>query len=270
MEIQKYIDLGVRMTIAYLPQLLLSIVVLLVGLWVINRMSKIFRRGMELRGVDVSLRSFLSSLVSIGLKVLLLFTVADMIGIQTTSFIAILGAAGLAIGLALQGTLANFAGGVLILIFHPYRVGDVIETQAQTGTVKEIQIFNTILQTAEGKTVILPNGAVSNSTLVNQTMAGALSFSILLELDYSNTFEKIKQALLPVLQTDARITNPVVKLSKLGAGSITVTVSGVTKPGDSGPVQAELLESIKIALTSHQIILPRLHSFVHTVTEPST
>lgn len=265
MDVQKYVDLATGLAIAYVPKVLLALIVLFVGLWVINRLSKLMRRGLEMRGVDVSLRGFLSSLVSIGLKVLLMFTVADMIGVQTTSFIAILGAAGLAVGLALQGSLGNFAGGVLILMFHPYKVGDVIEAQGQTGTVKEIQIFNTILSTADGRTVILPNGAVSNGTIINHTMAGALSFAIPIELDNSFTAEQVRRVLLPVAQADKRNTNPGVGIAKLGSGSTTFVVTGTTKPEDGPAVQGALLENLKTALAANGFHGPQAHTYVHNV-----
>ncbi len=253
MNLQKHIDLGIDLAIAYLPKLLLAILVLLVGLWIINRLSTVFQRGMQARDVDISLRSFLASLVSIGLKVLLLFSVADMVGIQTTSFVAILGAAGLAIGLALQGSLSNFAGGVLILILHPYRVGDMITTLTQTGRVKEIQIFNTILLTDEGRTIILPNGAVSNGTIINHTTSGRFTFTISLELSTSNSFETVQAALLKILQSDEQIENPLVNLTKVTPAAMTVTLSGTTSPQQVNLVQNAILQKIKLWLNQEKI-----------------
>ena len=143
LNIEKHIEHFISILIEYTPRVIGAVLVLIIGLWLIKRLSKLATRSMENRDLDVSLRTFLRSLISIGLKVVLIVTVAGMIGIGTTSFVTILGAAGLAVGLALQGSLSNFAGGVLILIFKPYRVGDTIEAQGQSGSVKEIQIFNT-------------------------------------------------------------------------------------------------------------------------------
>lgn len=253
-DLQKYFDIGISLTIAYLPKLLLAILVLLGGLYIINRLSGLFKRTMEVREVDVSLRSFLSSLVSIGLKVLLLFSVADMIGIQTTSFLAILGAAGLAVGLALQGSLSNFAGGVLILIIHPYRVGDQITTQGQTGKVKEIQIFNTILLTDDGKTVILPNGAVSNGTIVNHTTSGMVIFSIPLEISAALSFEEVQKSLTSIVQMDTRVSNPAVRLTKITPTIMTLSITGTTSPEHSGDVQNTILQHIKSWINEKKIV----------------
>jgi small conductance mechanosensitive channel len=133
------------------PTFVLAIVTLIIGLWIIGRLTKLASKMLSKRNTDPSLNSFVSSMTNIGLKALLIISVADMVGIQTTSFVAIIGAAGLAVGLALQGTLANFAGGVLVLIFKPYKVGQLIEAQGHTGWVKEIQIFVTILTTPDNK-----------------------------------------------------------------------------------------------------------------------
>lgn len=170
MQIARFISFLVEFT----PRLIGAFLVLFIGLWLIKRLAKIASKAMDKRDLDVSLRTFLLSLLSVGLKVILIVTVAGMIGIGTTSFVTILGAAGLAIGLALQGSLSNFAGGVLLLIFKPYKVGDTIETQGQIGKVTEIQVFNTLLLTSDLKTIILPNGAVSNGTIVNYSKNGVL------------------------------------------------------------------------------------------------
>src|SRR6476469_6367817 len=134
-----------------------AILFFIIGLWITNIITKMLGKLMVRRGFDISLQSFLISLISIGLKILLLVSVAGMMGIETTSFVAVIGALGLAVGLALQGSLANFAGGVLILLFKPFKVGDLVESQGQTGVVQEIQIFNTVLLTPENKNVIIAN-----------------------------------------------------------------------------------------------------------------
>ena len=140
-DYQHLTDKAYELMLTYGPKIVLAILVLIIGLVIINRFTRVIRKVMEARKINVSLLGFVTSLTNIGFKVLLLVSVAGMIGVQTTSFIAILGAAGLAIGLALQGTLANFAGGVMVLIFKPYKVGDIIQAQGHLGTVKEIHIF---------------------------------------------------------------------------------------------------------------------------------
>ncbi|MDZ4844396.1 MAG: mechanosensitive ion channel [Chitinophagales bacterium] len=173
-NLEKYTDQIISMLLHYTPSIIGAILVFIIGMWVVNLVTKLVAKAMQKRKLDESLQPFLLSLINVGLKVMLLVTVAGMIGIQTTSFIAVLGAAGLAVGLALQGSLANFAGGVLVLVFKPFKVGDLIESGGQFGEVKEIQIFNTVLLSPENKTVILPNGAVSNGTIVNFSRHGNL------------------------------------------------------------------------------------------------
>ncbi|MDJ1483550.1 MULTISPECIES: mechanosensitive ion channel family protein [Xanthocytophaga] len=253
MNLQKYVDDAVSLAIRYIPQLVLAILVLLIGLWIANRLTALLGKAMELRGIDVSLRSFLKSLLNIGLKILLLFSVADMIGIHTTSFLAVLGAAGLAIGLALQGSLSNFAGGVLILILHPYRVGDLITAQGQTGRVKEIQIFNTILLTEDGKTVILPNGAVSNSTIINLTTSGAHTFTVTLDINANSDFEKVKDKLQSFMKADERITDSWVTISKLTPAVMTISVTGTTATDNSALIQSDLLLKMKQWINEEKI-----------------
>ena len=165
-------DTGYDVIVNHGPRVLLVVVLLFFGLWVIKRIESGVRKLMTKRNLDPSLIPFLGTMLDIVLKILLIVTLAGMLGFETTSFIAILGAAGLAVGLALQGTLANFAGGVLILVFKPFRVGDLIEAQGEKGNVKEIQIFVTIINTPENKTVIIPNGAISNGNITNYTVEG--------------------------------------------------------------------------------------------------
>jgi small conductance mechanosensitive channel len=216
------------------------------------------------------LRTFLTSIVRLALRILLIITVAGMVGFQTTSFIAILGAAGLAIGLALQGTLANFAGGVLILIFKPFKVGDTIEAQGQKGVVKEIQIFNTILLTGKGETVILPNGAVSNGTIINVTSDGKSLVEIQLEVDYNTDIDQLRDLLVPNLLVDKRVfpePGPSVSIVSLKPGSMMVSFKVYTQPTDNAAVYGSLIEQIKAMLTKHGIDRPKSisHTYVHNV-----
>ena len=155
---------------ALLPRLVLALLTLILGYWLINRGLRLSRRLMDLRKVEPSLSGFLVSLSGLSLKTLLLISVAGMLGVETTSFIAVLGAAGLAVGLALQGSLANFAGGVLVLMFRPFRVGHVIDSGAALGTVTEIGVLNTHLRTFDGGTAIIPNGQLANNPVINLSL----------------------------------------------------------------------------------------------------
>lgn len=248
-QIETYYERIKLLVLNYLPSLVMALVVLVVGWWVIGRLGKAASIGMG--RMDESLRSFLRSMITIVLKVLLLISVAGMIGIQTTSFIAIIGAAGLAVGLALQGTLANFAGGVLILMFKPYKVGEVIEALGKTGTVKEIQIFSTVLNSSKGETIILPNGAVSNGTIVNLTHLGRALVEIVVDLPGSTNIENLRKLILPVIdQNEQILKDPATSISitALKPGIVTVAFHAFSQPENQGAVSGWMIETIKTEL----------------------
>ena len=170
-SIQPYLDKAIELSMAYLPKVVLAVVTLVVGFWIIKRVIKGMNRVLGHKAVDDTLQKFMTSFIDVLLKILLLVAVAGMVGVETTSFIAMLGAIGLAVGLALQGSLGNFAGGVLILFFKPYRLGDIIEAQGYTGRVWDIQIFNTILITYDNQRIVIPNGLMSNCLLYTSDAA---------------------------------------------------------------------------------------------------
>jgi small conductance mechanosensitive channel len=263
-QIQVYFNQLSALAVMYLPRIGGAILLWIIGSWLISRLVKLASAGMEVRHLDISLQGFLRSLINVGLRVLLLFAVAGQLGIETTSFIAVLGAAGLAVGLALQGSLGNFAGGVLLLIFRPFKIGDVIASGGQTGVVKEIQIFNTILLAADNRTIILPNGPVSNGTIINFSQEGTLGFDIQVELDGKHDFEEVKAVAMQMMQEDPRILSPGVGIAKLGAG-MTVSVNGRTKVEDQLAVAGSLNERIKIVFAKNGFAGPEVHTFVHSV-----
>ena len=266
--IETYYESIKLLVLNYLPSLVMALVVLVIGWWIIGRIGKAVSFGMG--KIDESLRSFLRSMVTIVLKVLLLISIAGMIGIQTTSFIAIIGAAGLAVGLALQGTLANFAGGVLILMFKPYKIGDVIESLGKNGVVKEIQIFNTVLNSPKGETIILPNGAVSNGTIVNFTHLGKSLVEIVVELAGNTNLEELRKLILPVVIKDERILidpQPGIGIVALKPDTIVVAFRAFTLPQEQAAVSGWMIETIKTELEKNNIGAPIPHSYVHTIAE---
>lgn len=263
---EKYLSKAVEMIMEYGPKFLLALVVLIVGFIIINKLVKVSRKLMRKREVEPSLSGFVSSLINIGLKALLLISVADMIGIETTSFVAILGAAGLAVGLALQGTLANFAGGVLILLFKPYKVGDLVEAQGHLGHVKAIQIFVTILVTPDNKTVILPNGAVSNGDIVNFTREGKIRVDLVMGIAYGADIKAAREALLPVMQNHDKVLKepaPFVGVESLGDSSVNLAVRPYCNPEDYWEVYFEVYENGKLALDKAGIEIPFPQMDVH-------
>ncbi|MCE3227666.1 MAG: mechanosensitive ion channel family protein [Bacteroidetes bacterium] len=266
-RLSDWFDSFVNSLAEYTPKVIAAIIVLLIGLWVVKRIAILAEKAMIKKELEISLRTFLKSLLSIGLKIILIVTVAGMMGIGTASFVTILGAASLAIGLALQGSLSNFAGGVLILIFKPFKVGDSIEAQGQTGEVKEIQIFNTILLTGDHKTVILPNGPLSNGTIVNTTRFGNLRTEIALMVSNDNSIDKVKEVIHNVLDANEKVIKdiePGIFIGKVADGSVAVTVRPYCLPGDTAQVTSELYYQIYKAFETHKIKLPPTIRIVST------
>lgn len=266
MDFQAYTDQAVTLFVQYAPQVLLAIVVLVIGLWVINRLVSVVGNVMKKRGMDESLQPFIKSLLGMGLKAMLLISVAGMVGIETTSFVAVIGAAGLAVGLALQGTLANFAGGVLILIFKPYKVGDLIEAQGHLGAVKEIQIFVTILNTPESKTVIIPNGAISNGNITNYATEGKIRVDMTMGISYDADIKKAREVLMNVMTSHPKVMKdpaPFVGVVELGDSSVNLAVRPHCNPADYWDVYFDVYEAGKEALDAANITIPFPQLDVH-------
>ncbi|MCI2285112.1 mechanosensitive ion channel [Colwellia sp. MSW7] len=252
----------------YAPKLALAIITLIIGLWIIKGISKLVTLSMKSSKVDPTLIPFMDSLVSWIFKVLLFISVASMVGIATTSFIAVLGAAGLAIGLALQGSLANFAGGVLIMIFKPYKVGDLIESQGHLGVVKEVQIFNTILIAPQSKQVIIPNGAVSNGSITNFTAEGKIRVDLTVGISYNADIDLAKSVLLDVLKANDKVMTepaPFVGVTGMGDSSVDLAVRPHCHPTDYWPVFFEVNEAMKKALDKNNISIPFPQRDVHLI-----
>jgi len=220
---QKVIDFS----IAYGPKVLIAILTLVIGLWIINMITKGVGKALSHKHMDTSLRHFLESLVSISLKVLLFISVISTLGVQTTSFVAILAAMGFAVGMALQGSLSNFAGGVLIIIFKPFKVGDFIETQGHSGVVNKIAIFNTILKTGDNKTIIIPNGPISNGDITNYSTEKTRRVDMVFGIGYDDDLKKAKELLMKIISKDKRVFNdpaPFVAVGELADSSVNFKV----------------------------------------------
>ena len=265
-NLQGYVQKLSNLAVEYGPKLLLAIIVLIVGLWIIKLVVRAMNKTMERSNIDISLRKFLSSLFGIILKVLLLISVASMIGIATTSFVAILGAAGLAVGLALQGGLANFAGGVIILIFKPFKVGDFIDAQGYMGTVNEITIFTTVLKTPDNKTVIIPNGALSNGSMVNFSTEPRRRVDMVFGIGYGDSIEKTKSVLSKLVDADARILKdpaPQIVVGELGDNSVNFTVRVWCESANYWGVFFDTHEKVKLAFDEEGISIPFPQRDVH-------
>jgi len=260
------------LVIEYGSQLLLALLTLAVGWWIIGRLISALHAVMQKRNVEPTLHGFVCSLASIALKVLLLVSVAGMVGIETTSFIAVLGAAGLAVGLALQGSLANFAGGALILFLRPFRAGEYIEAQGVGGTVDSIQIFNTILKTPDNKTVIVPNGALSNGNIVNYSRQATRRVDINIGIDYGDDVKQARSILLGLAGADSRVMKDpeaVVWLVSLGDNSVNLSLRMWAKTEDFWGVFWDIQEQAKEAFDAQGITIPFPQRTLHMVTQPA-
>ncbi|KPA88506.1 MULTISPECIES: mechanosensitive ion channel family protein [Pseudomonas] len=248
----------IPMIMEYGSRVLLAIVTLAVGWWLINKLTAKLGKLLALRNADLALQGFISSLSNIALKVMLSISVASMIGVATTSFVAAIGAAGLAIGLALQGSLANFAGGVLILMFRPFRIGDTITAQGITGTVDNIQIFHTILRTGDNQTVIMPNGNLSNGIITNINRQATRKVVFDVGVDYEADLQKAREVLLELAKDERVLADPApaAVVSALGDSSITVSLRVWTKTSDYWDLMFKFNEHARDRLKEAGIDIP--------------
>jgi small conductance mechanosensitive channel len=236
-----------------------AVISLIIGLWVIKAMVNGAGRMMTKRNIDPSLIPFLKSILNIGLKAALFISVASMVGIEMTSFAAILGAAGLAVGLAMQGTLQNFAGGVMIMLFKPFKVGDVLEAQGYTGSVKEIEIFNTIMATPDNKIIIIPNGGLANSSMINYSNMDTQRVDFSFGIGYDDDFEKAKSIINGLIEKDERIHKdpaPFVRLGELADSAVNLAVRPYADSSDYWEVYFDIYEAGKEALDAANITIP--------------
>jgi len=259
-------DVLLELAIIYGGKLLLALLTLIVGLWLIGKLTKSLNKLFKARDFEQTLQTFLSSLVGLTLKALLLISVISMVGVQMTSFIAILGAAGLAVGMALSGTMQNFAGGVMLLIFKPIKVGDYIEAQGHAGTVKEIQIFNTILNTPDKKTIIIPNGGLSTGSMINYSTEPVRRLDWTFRISYNDSIDKAREIIMEILNAEERIHQdpaPFVGLVNLGDNSVDLVTRVWVDAANYWPLFFEINEKVKKAFDAKGISIPFPQRDVH-------
>jgi small conductance mechanosensitive channel len=245
-----YADTFITALIDYSPKVISAFLILFVGLYAIRIINRIIRKIMVKRELDPTLTKFLADILLWALRVLLFVTFISKLGIETSSFVAILGAMGLAVGLSLQGSLSNFAGGMLIILFKPFKVGDTIEAQGVLATVQEIQIFVTKLITANNQTVFVPNGSLSNGTITNYSMQGTRRADLTIAISYDTDIKKVKDLITIVLNNNPKIlTSPAaeVAVKNLTDNAIQLSVRPWAKNEDLGTVISETLENCKLA-----------------------
>ena len=262
MELQKWIDKSFDLITAFGPKVIASILIWIIGIWVIRAILRNVKRLMDKKDLEISLKKFLLNLLGWILKVLLILVILGTLGIETTSFAAVLAAAGLAVGLALQGSLANFAGGVLIMIFKPFKVGDLIEAQGEMGLVKEIEIFTTKLTGLSNKEIIIPNGALSNGNIVNYTTEGTRRVDLVFGVSYDADIKQTKDILMNVLTSHPKILKtpePTVNVLALADSSVNLAVRPWCNSDDYWTVYFDVTEQTKLALDAAGIEIPYPH-----------
>ncbi|AXP81074.1 Small-conductance mechanosensitive channel [Mariniflexile rhizosphaerae] len=257
-DTEKWIELAIE----YGLKIIGAIAIWIIGSWIIKKILKATRKVMTKSSYEESLQKFLINLLSWGLKILLIITLLGTLGVPTTSFAAIIAAAGLAIGLALQGSLGNFAGGVLIMIFKPFKIGDVIEAQGEIGAVKQIEIFTTKLIGLSNKEIIIPNGALSNGNIVNYTTEGTRRVDLVFGVGYDSNIKITKEVLMTVLTTHPKVLQtpePTVNVLALADSSVNFAVRPWCNAEDYWTVYFEVTENVKEALDAAGIEIPYPH-----------
>lgn len=262
--------------ISYITQfgknVLVALVVYFVGRFIIKYTIKALRAVTQKRNVEASLTSFLNSLVSISLNVILAIIIIGILGIDTSSFLAVFASAGIAVGMALSGTLQNFAGGVLILILKPYKVGDYIEAQGFAGTVREIQIFNTVMATLDNQIIIIPNGPLATGSLKNSTTAPTRRVDIDVDVAYGADPDEVRQVLMNIIEADERIMRsgvfaPFIPMTTMGTSGITFQIRVWVKSPDYWSVKFDTTEKVYRELGKAGIEIPYPQMDVHIKNE---
>ncbi|WP_426431550.1 mechanosensitive ion channel family protein [Winogradskyella sp. HB-48] len=263
METQDWINKGRDLIVEFAPKVLAAILIWIIGSWIIKMVMKGIKKGMTKANYDDSLKKFLLNLISWIFKIVLILVVLGTVGVETTSFAAILAAAGLAVGMALQGSLGNFAGGVLIMTFRPFKIGDLIEAQGEIGVVKEIEIFTTKLTGLSNKEIIIPNGALSNGNIINYTTEGTRRVDLVFGVSYDADIKQTKEVLMNVLTSHPKILNdpaPMVTVLELADSSVNFAVRPWCKAEYYWDVYFDVTENVKEALDAAGIEIPYPHT----------
>ncbi len=265
-EYTEYLDQGMNWVMEIIPNLITAAIILVVGWWIVKFINRMVRRFFQKKDYDQALETFLQSFISIALKLLLFVLVITQLGVKSSSLVALVGAAGLAVGLALQGSLSNFAGGVLILIFKPFKVGDFISAQGVDGTVKEITIFTTKLNTFGNQLAILPNGQLSNNNIINYNAENTRRDKIDIGISYSSNIKKAKDILLEICAEQSGILKdpaPVVFVGELADSSVNLTLRFWAKNEDFWAAHFHVIEETKLRFDKAGIEIPFPQLDVH-------
>ncbi|MFI3266325.1 MAG: mechanosensitive ion channel [Rikenellaceae bacterium] len=268
MPVDQVIELLTKSIVEIGLKLLVALLIIVVGKWAIRHIKKVIMAIMVRRNVDTSLRAFVSSLVGMVLMTLLIITTISILGIDTTSFVAVFASASLAIGMALSGTLQNFAGGVMILLLKPFKIGDFIEAQGQSGTVKEIQLFNTTINTLDNKAIIIPNGNLSTGIVNNYSHEEYRRVDWIFGIAYGDNYDTAKDLIKQMLDEDARVFDSkeypyLIALHELGSSSVDIIVRAWVKSGDYLSVKYDMNEKVYKTFDKHGLNIPFPQMDVH-------
>ncbi len=267
-KLKQFLEQAYLLALEIGPNLIKAALIFFVGMYVVRFINRIVKRFFDRKDYDETLETFLASFINISLKGVLFVLVITQLGVQSSSLVAVVGAAGLAVGLALQGSLSNFAGGVLILVFKPFKVGDYIEAQGVSGTVKEITIFTTKINTFGNQSAIIPNGDLSNHTIVNYNAEDLRRDKIEVGIGYSSNIKKAKEILLELCEKDERILNdpePVVFVANLGDSSVDLSLRFWAKNEDFWGAHFDMLENLKGRFDEEGIEIPFPQRVVHAI-----
>ena len=262
-EIMNYV---IEITSNFGLKLLTALIVVIVGKQLVKILLKVIKVALEKANTEETVRIFVANLLNTVFTVIIFVAAINQLGVETTSIIALLGAAGLAIGLALQGSLANFAAGILIVIFRPYKVGDYIEAGTNVGTVKDIQIFSTVLRTPDNKAIVVPNGSIMDGSITNYSEQPTRRIDIIASCSYEDDLDKVKQVLKTILDSEDRILTepkPQIAVSELAESSVNFIVRPWVNSSDYLPVMYSLLEQIKKTFDQEGISIPYPQSDIH-------
>jgi len=266
--VQTFVDFGIE----YAPKLLGALVTLVVGIWLARLGRKLIRRGLEKARLEVTLSAFLANFAYLGMLALIAVAVIGKLGVETASFVAAVGAAGLAVGFALQGSLSNFAAGVMIMLFRPFKAGDWVDVAGQSGTIEEIQTFFTLLKTADNKRVIIPNSKITDASIVNYSAKPQRRIDLVFGIGYGDDMGQAKRILQQVLADEARVLadpKPVIAVSELGDSSVNLVLRPWVKTADYWPTRFDLIEKVKNEFDAQGIQIPFPQRDVHLHQAPA-
>lgn len=265
-DIQVFQQLIQKYAVDYGLKLIFALLIFLIGKWIAKRLASLCEKIMDKNGVEVTLRKFLNNIIYYVLLIAVVLAAAGELGINTTSFLTVLGAASLAVGLALKDSLANFSSGVMLILFRPFKIGDVVNVAGETGKVIEITVFNTIIHTGDNQKKIIPNGAISNDTITNITANPTRRIDLVIGIGYDDDIRKAKESLEKIVKADSRVLSepaPTIAVSELADSSVNLVVRPWVKTTEYWDVYFALMEAIKLTFDEEKISFPYPQQDVH-------